>query len=131
MDSGDVLAYSGNLGVFSYDEPSAAKNLTNAVVQSTATLKELVKDNKPVAAVTVSVTKEKEVIEKPIVSVSPSSVSVAEPTVPAPSAAKPEFNLGQIDLKVDVKKEAAVEPTPVAVPVSTPAAAPLKSQALS
>ena len=131
MDSGDVLAYSGNLGVFSYDEPSAAKNLTSAVAQSTATLKELVKDNKPVDSVTVSATKEKEVIEKPIVSVSPSSVSVSETTVPAPSAAKPEFNLGQIDLKVDVKKEAAAEPTPVTAPVSTPAAAPLKSQALS
>jgi hypothetical protein len=31
MDSGDVLAYSGNLGVFSYDEPAVAKNLTTAV----------------------------------------------------------------------------------------------------
>jgi hypothetical protein len=32
MDSGDVLAYSGNLGVFNDDDqPVQAKNLTKAV----------------------------------------------------------------------------------------------------
>lgn len=96
-------------------------------------MKELVKDTKTVTLpiITISVNKEKEVIDKPLVSASPptpSPVPVAEPAVPAPSAAKPEFNLGQVEIKVDVKKEAA---EPAATPVPAPVAVPVQPQALS